>query len=89
MRVPAALEQLAEPGLGVSARVSDQWVHVGQARYLAAVGVDMPPPFLEHAAELRARGLTVALASAGGRLAAMGFADEPRPEAIGRSALPA
>lgn len=75
------LDERAVPGLGVAGKVNGQEVRVGQLRFLRDEGVTTPAEFVEHALELERRGLTVALIAYGDRLAALGFADVPRPEA--------
>lgn len=81
LTIPEATEQSAEPGLGVRALVEGKETLVGQRRFLEAHGVHLPPDFVDHLEQLQAQGLTVALMSHGGRLAALGLADTPRQEA--------
>jgi Cd2+/Zn2+-exporting ATPase len=79
--MPESLEHSAEPGLGVRAMVNDKEVFVGQKRYLEAHGIHLPQDFVEHLEGLQTQGLTVAVMSYGGRLAALGFSDTPRSDA--------
>jgi Cd2+/Zn2+-exporting ATPase len=79
--VPEAMEQTAEPGLGVRAIIDDKEVLVGQKRYLETMGIRMPEDFVAHIEELQAQGLTVAAMAYAGRLAALGFSDTPRENA--------
>lgn len=81
LQIPEALEQSAEPGLGVRAMVDGKETLVGQRRFLESNGVYLPADFVQHLEQLQAQGLTVALMSYGGRLAALGLADTPRQEA--------
>lgn len=76
-----AMEHSAEPGLGVRALIDDKEVVVGQRRYLESLGTHLPSDFIAHLEELQTAGLTVAVMSYGGRLAALGFSDTPRPDA--------
>jgi Zn2+/Cd2+-exporting ATPase len=78
---PESIEHSADPGLGVRAIIDDKEVLVGQKRYLEGFGIHLPTDFVAHLAELQAKGLTVAVMSYGGRLAALGFADTPRADA--------
>lgn len=79
---PIAIEdERAVPGLGVAGKLGGCKVLVGQLRFLQGEGISTPSEFVEHALELERRGLTVALIAFGDRLAALGFADVPRPEA--------
>ncbi|MES1227513.1 MAG: heavy metal translocating P-type ATPase, partial [Armatimonadota bacterium] len=79
--VPESMEHSAEPGLGVRAIVNDREVFVGQKRYLEGQGIHLPQDFVEHLEGLQTQGLTVAVMSYGGRLAALGFSDTPRKDA--------
>jgi Cd2+/Zn2+-exporting ATPase len=81
LNIPEALDQSAEPGLGVRAIVEDKEVLVGQKRYLESLGIHLPEDFVEHLDGLQKQGLTVAVMSFGGRLAALGFSDTPREDA--------
>ncbi len=77
--VPEAVDQRVAPGLGVRATVDGEPVIIGQLRFLEQ---EFRPSqeFVEHTKELQARGMTIALISYGGELAALGFQDEPRDD---------
>ena len=75
----------AVPGYGVTGRVDGRPVHVGAARYMERLGLDVRP-FAEEATRLADEGKTPLYAAVGGRLAALlAVADpikEATPEAI-------
>lgn len=75
--VPEATEHRAVSGMGVEAVVEGQTVRIGQRSFFG----DLPPEFEEHAREIQANGMTVALMETDGRYAALGLRDAPRPEA--------
>ncbi len=75
--VPEAVDQRDHAGLGVTARIDDGEVKVGQRRFFE----ELPSDFADHLEELQGRGMTVAVLEFDGRLAALGLRDEPRPEA--------
>jgi Cd2+/Zn2+-exporting ATPase len=77
VEVPEALEQQDHSGLGVTARIDDGEVRIGQPRFFP----NLPPDFEPHAEQLRRKGMTVAIMEFDGRFAALGLRDEPRPEA--------
>ncbi len=78
---PDADNHSASPGLGVRATVEGKEVAVGQKRFLESLDIRLPADFIEHLEQLQRNGLTVAVMSFGGRLAALGFSDTPRKEA--------
>lgn len=75
--VPEAFEQQDHSGLGVTARIDNGLVKIGQPRFFPT----LPPEFEPHLDGLRKRGMTVAIMEFDGRHAALGLRDEPRPEA--------
>ena len=79
--IPDAINHSAEPGLGVRATVEGKEVAIGQRRFLESIGISLPTDFVEHLEALQRDGLTVAVMSFGGTLAALGFSDTPRQEA--------
>jgi Zn2+/Cd2+-exporting ATPase len=81
LHIPEASDHRASAGLGVSAVIDRETVHVGQKRYLDEQGIDMSPDFLHHLDELQGQGMTVALLHYRGTLAALGFMDAPREDA--------
>lgn len=79
--VPEAVEQQTHAGLGVSAKIDGKSVLVGQFRFFEDQGLEMPEAFRTHVAGIQKSGMTVALLSVDGQLAALGLRDAPRPEA--------
>ncbi|MEQ1821549.1 MAG: cation-translocating P-type ATPase [Fimbriimonadaceae bacterium] len=77
VEVPEALEQSDKPGYGVTARIGDGMVRIGQRKFFE----NLPPEFATHVEELQASGLTVAILEFDGGFAALGLRDEPRPDA--------
>lgn len=78
---PAATGFAARPGLGAQAMVAGQRVLVGNARFLAAEGVD-PAPLAPAAAQAAGQGATPVLVAADGRaLALIAVADPVKPGA--------
>lgn len=75
--IPEALEQSDKPGYGVTARISDGVVRIGQRKFFE----NLPAEFAEHVEMLQGRGLTVAILEFDGGFAALGLRDEPRPDA--------
>lgn len=75
--VPEAHEQRDHPGLGVEAKLSGGIVRIGQRRFFE----ELPDAFQTHVAEIQSKGMTVAIMEFGGKFAALGLRDEPRPEA--------
>jgi Cd2+/Zn2+-exporting ATPase len=78
LEIGTSTEHSAEPGLGVKAQFEAKEVAIGQRRYLESLGIHLPDDFVAHLEELQKQGLTVAVMSFGGRLAALGFSDTPR-----------
>lgn len=75
--IPEALEQRDQPGLGVEAVLPEGTIRIGQRRFFD----DLPETFLVHVTEIQSKGMTVAIMEFGGKYAALGLRDEPRPEA--------
>ncbi|MBS1716047.1 MAG: cation-translocating P-type ATPase [Armatimonadetes bacterium] len=75
--VPEATDSRAVSGMGVTANVDGTFVRIGQLQFFES----LPETFLEHAKEIQAQGMTVAVLEAGERHAALGFRDKPRDEA--------
>lgn len=75
--VPEATEQIAVPGLGVTAVVEGKLVKIGQRRFFENLTED----FLVHAREQQEAGMTVAILEYDGQTAALGLRDAPREEA--------
>lgn len=75
--VPEAHEQRDHPGLGVEAKLAGGTVRIGQRRFFE----ELPDAFQAHVAEIQSKGMTVAIMEFGGKFAALGLRDEPRPEA--------
>ncbi len=76
IEVPEAFDQVDHSGLGVTARIDEGIVRIGQPRFFES----LPPEFEPHAEKLRRNGMTVAILEFGGRFAALGLRDEPREE---------
>ena len=69
------------PGEGVSTRVNDQWIGLGNRRFMERHGLSWGP-VEQVAARLEEEGQTVVGVARGGSLAgAIGVADSPKPEA--------
>lgn len=81
IEVPEATEVVSHSGLGVIATVDGERVRIGHRRFFESEGIPLPPEFLDHANELQAKGMTVAILESGDRLAALGLEDSARPEA--------
>lgn len=79
--IPEATELRVIPAKGVAARVNGVEIAVGKPALLEEVGNQVPDGFFEHAKEMAAQGMTVALLSFGDEFAALGLRDEPRTEA--------
>lgn len=75
--VPEAMEHKAVSGMGVVAVVGGRSVKIGQRRFFE----DLSEDFMQHAREIQAKGMTVALLESDGVHAALGFRDAPRREA--------
>lgn len=73
--VPETIGHQDHQGLGVTATLDGVPIKIGQRRFFDA----LPHAFDEHAGEMRERGMTVAIMEFGGRYAALGLRDEPRP----------
>jgi Zn2+/Cd2+-exporting ATPase len=68
----------AIPGIGIHATVNGTEVMIGQPSILK----NLPPSeFQAHIEAIQSNGWTVAVVDIGGKLAAMGFADQPKPAA--------
>lgn len=80
IHVPEASEQYTHSGLGVTAVIDGKPVKVGQRRFFEEEGAMLTPDFIEHAKELQAKGMTVAILDYDGKMAALGLRDEPRRE---------
>lgn len=76
--VPVSSDHGAVPGLGVSAKVDGRDFLLGQQQYIESRGIRLPEEFVEHIDKLQRGGMTVAVMSDGGSLAALGFLDAPR-----------
>lgn len=79
--IPTPESESTAPGGGVAAVVGGRQVYVGKPSYVQSQGIKVPPAFAEHVAEFQDRGMTVALLAVENDLAALGFMDEPRPDA--------
>jgi len=79
--IPTPESESTAPGGGVAAVVGGRQVYVGKPSYVESQGIQVPPAFAEHIAEFQNRGMTVALLAVDNDLAALGFMDEPRPDA--------
>ncbi|MBX6314321.1 MAG: cation-translocating P-type ATPase family protein [Isosphaeraceae bacterium] len=80
--IPVADEFQAYPGAGVSARVGDQHILVGNLRLFRERGVEVPPALDEALGRLDEAGQTALLVAIDGRVAgAIGARDRVRPEA--------
>jgi Cu+-exporting ATPase len=84
MQPRRATKVKAVAGRGVDATVNGRRLALGSGRWMGELGVDLTP-LAETAAALQARGLTVSwladVTDTAVLLAAMGFGDNPRPEA--------
>lgn len=79
LRLPAATQFSAAPGLGISARVDDSSVLVGSADHLAAAGIDTQP-LAAVAGRLAEQGRSPLYAAIDGELAAiLAVADSIKP----------
>ena len=79
LRLPAATQFRAAPGLGISARVDDSSVLVGSADHLAAAGIDTQP-LAAVAGRLAEQGRSPLYAAIDGELAAiLAVADSIKP----------
>lgn len=81
VEVPEAQEQRDVAGMGVVAKVDGKSIRIGQRRFFDSPKEGLDPDFVVHAEELQRKGMTVAILEVGGRWAALGLRDEPRPEA--------
>jgi Cd2+/Zn2+-exporting ATPase len=79
--VPEASESVAHAGLGVTARVGDTLVSVGQKRFFEQGGRSLPPEFAKHVTALQRRGMTAVVVNFEDRYSALGLRDSPRPGA--------
>ncbi len=68
------------PGLGIKAVVNGSRIEIGQPKMFTA---KLPDEFRGHLEVLQANGWTVAVIAVDGKLAALGFEDQPRPTAKG------
>ncbi|HRK23998.1 MAG TPA: cation-translocating P-type ATPase [Beijerinckiaceae bacterium] len=81
LALPPADEFSAEPGRGVRGRVEGRMICMGNAAFLAEQGVAIvEPASVLDDPSLAAAGSLVLLADEAGLIAAIGFADAPRPE---------
>ena len=82
--VPRALAARAVPGRGMEATVEGRRLVIGSGRWMRELAVELAP-LADQAAALEAQGMTVSwladVTNAPMLLAAMGFADQARPEA--------
>ncbi len=79
LEVPEAEHQQTHSGLGVSATVEGRSVVIGQRSFFVdGLGAD----FVTHVETIQRRGMTVAIISHDGKLAALGLRDEPRKDAV-------
>lgn len=79
--IPEATQVQSVPGLGVIVDLDGETVKIGQRRFFEQNGESLAPDFAVHAEELQSKGMTVAILDFGGRMAALGIADQLRPEA--------
>ena len=68
------------PGLGIRAVVNGSRIEIGQPKMFTT---DMPDEFRGHLEVLQENGWTVAVIAVDGKLAALGFEDQPRKSAAG------
>ncbi len=75
--IPEGVESKAVSGYGVTAKIDNVMVKIGQLKFFE----DLPSEFLVHVQEIQSQGMTVAVLQAESALAAFGLKDMPRQEA--------
>lgn len=81
LALPPASDFLAQPGMGVKARVEGQTVLVGSRRMMQREGIIVKGEFEEHIQRLENEGKTVLLVHNHTCIGAIGVADRVRPQA--------